>query len=1176
MAFTMFALTACNVTPEDPGDNGDNPPAGQATKLDAPQITLNDNVISWSAVSNADAYDVYEGTTVVSSQATLSYIIDKHDGEAYTYTVKATSTNSNYTTSDASNAVTYQSIATYTVTFMMDETVFDKQTVVKGEKASAIATDPAKPGYIFDKWVTEKNGNTAYNFDTAINENTTVYAGWTAKVYDSYKVTFETNGGSAVEEQDVTAGGKAEEPTAPTKEDFDFAGWYVDEELTEEFDFNTAIDKATNLYAKWTLQTGVTAVTENSIYYFGSNATADTSNNVYALGAEFNHENESESITFDKLTLDVSTGKLSNSGRSDKYCAFTSGAKISFYVDKACTVKVSAYHKDYTVNGVAAQEQAQNDAVQSFEIAQPDKVEIVSTDNGNYIISIEVVYPEPLEPISVNTTWSFNSSDANASDNYYVFSGNISSGTVNKIAFDGNLRDNGGTWYETTQGTSISFAVSKACTVVVTTYQSHTDYTINGQAAESTHTYKFTKAQTIKYVATAKNYIGKIEVQFEEGSGDTPTIPANCEKVETTCDLNALAALYGVDKTSADITYGRFEFEKGLKFETSKNAINTQGKTIYVTVTGINDMNTLSFNVANGASDKFTGVTVTNAAGTVLASCGNESKEFVLEGLPAGKYTITSGGGSCRISNLKITEVLEQGSPVSMSVKPATVDFLKGGTFNSTGLTASVVYGNGATKSQTNLTVDSSSVDMTKEGEYIVRVFYTELGETVTATYAVKVYSVMSLTYSTYTTSGKTQVTLPTVYTVGGSFSVSGLTVNTVAKCGANTKSFIMKGSDYVISTPDLSTVGEKTVTITAKANSAVTATFTVNVVEKAEVVENTVTISVDRSKPVSSTNFHTIMGAMSYLGNFDAGVKKVVNIADGEYIEKVWINLPNVQLIGSATKTPDGTTDNGVVICFDAIAGKTDAMGNKYGTDGSGTVSVTNKADNFVAKNITFKNYYNTNALYNESKKIDNDTQAVALYVGSSSASFYNCKMTGYHDTLYTNIGNHYYKNCWIEGRTDFIFGQDANAYFDHCTIYTLDAGSDDGNGGYVCALKPSSNAYSFVFNGCTFDGPETGATDIALGRAWGANMKMVVINCEISGNYSTAAHTAGTTKKQRYCTMSGNEPKPENMLEYNNTGDGAVSESIANTCTVDASAATTYGIENLATILGFTPGQN
>ncbi len=33
----------------------------------------------------------------------------------------------------------------------------------------------------------------------------------------------------------------------------------------------------------------------------------------------------------------------------------------------------------------------------------------------------------------------------------------------------------------------------------------------------------------------------------------------------------------------------------------------------------------------------------------------------------------------------------------------------------------------------------------------------------------------------------------------------------------------------------------------------------------------------------------------------------------------------------------------------------------------------------------------------------------------------------------------------------------------------------------------------------------------------------------------------------------MSGNEPKPANMIEANNTGDGAITASLDNTCTYD-----------------------
>lgn len=68
-----------------------------------------------------------------------------------------------------------------------------------------------------------------------------------------YTVTFNTNGGSSVDAQEVTEGGKVTEPADPTKTDYDFVEWCADEELTTPFDFeNTTISAATTIYAKWT------------------------------------------------------------------------------------------------------------------------------------------------------------------------------------------------------------------------------------------------------------------------------------------------------------------------------------------------------------------------------------------------------------------------------------------------------------------------------------------------------------------------------------------------------------------------------------------------------------------------------------------------------------------------------------------------------------------------------------------------------------------------------------------------------------------------------------------------------------------------------------------------------------------------------------------------------------
>lgn len=70
----------------------------------------------------------------------------------------------------------------------------------------------------------------------------------------TYTVTFNSNGGSEVEPQTVNAGETATAPTAPTKAGYDFVAWYSDSELQNEFNFETAINADTTLYAGWVEQ----------------------------------------------------------------------------------------------------------------------------------------------------------------------------------------------------------------------------------------------------------------------------------------------------------------------------------------------------------------------------------------------------------------------------------------------------------------------------------------------------------------------------------------------------------------------------------------------------------------------------------------------------------------------------------------------------------------------------------------------------------------------------------------------------------------------------------------------------------------------------------------------------------------------------------------------------------
>lgn len=126
----------------------------------------------------------------------------------------------------------------------------DSQTVDIGGKATKPAIDPTRTGYNFTQWCSNYAATIAFNFDTVINEDTTIYAAW-ARI-TAVTVTFDSKGGSDVPSQSVEPGNKVICPDIPTKEYYAFGGWFTDEECTTEFDFSQSISSSLTLYAKWT------------------------------------------------------------------------------------------------------------------------------------------------------------------------------------------------------------------------------------------------------------------------------------------------------------------------------------------------------------------------------------------------------------------------------------------------------------------------------------------------------------------------------------------------------------------------------------------------------------------------------------------------------------------------------------------------------------------------------------------------------------------------------------------------------------------------------------------------------------------------------------------------------------------------------------------------------------
>ncbi len=95
------------------------------------------------------------------------------------------------------------------------------------------------------------NLENAYELENSYRLNVIAYFKERDKEPEKHTITFNTNGGSNIPPTEVEEGQKLTKPTDPTREGYNFIGWYSDEGLTEEFDFNTEIIENITLYAKW-------------------------------------------------------------------------------------------------------------------------------------------------------------------------------------------------------------------------------------------------------------------------------------------------------------------------------------------------------------------------------------------------------------------------------------------------------------------------------------------------------------------------------------------------------------------------------------------------------------------------------------------------------------------------------------------------------------------------------------------------------------------------------------------------------------------------------------------------------------------------------------------------------------------------------------------------------------
>ena len=697
---------------------------------------------------------------------------------------------------------------------------------------------------------------------------------------------------------------------------------------------------------------------------------------------------------------------------------------------------------------------------------------------------------------------------------------------------------------------------------------------------------------------------------------EDPTVVREWVSAQADFTDSAVSSYNGSKNTlPSDITVGRFTFAQGtysegissgLKVEYGNINTQKQENAIAFTLNGADNKNAISF-TAKGASAgtvELYRVGENGAEDTLIFSqlLGKEQVNISIGynkttdtagtiTLPAGSYYIGSSDGSVRIGSFIIDEYVEASDPAGIEVSGGQTEFLVGDEFVSTGLNVTLVYENGRRESLTaaSYKLDSSKYIAGTSGTYTITVSYTPAGASAafTDTYDVDVYAIDSLeVYDFVLGSGRVTQNLQKVFLKGSQFNYDNLAIQAVGKLDGSDKThtFYLTDSDYKVTLDgDTSTVGEKTVNISVNSErGTATASYKINVVENVFTQpKGTYTVNVNAAGTVAVSNdnvtFTGINDALKYfeITGVPAASAKVINVAAGNYNEKVEVNMPNVSIIGAGAES--------TILWYDALNGALDPGGSTtYSTDGSATISIRESATGFYAEKITFKNYWNTQALYEESKLIaGSGTQAVAALVQADMAKFVNVHFTSYQDTLYAQVGRQYYENCYIEGRTDYVFGYNATAYFTNTELHTI-LGDSTKNGGYVVAAKGLADGidvdgieYGYIFNDCTFTADE-GVTPgtVSLARGWDKNMRVVIMNSDISGAYSKEAYgDTSSEKNDRYGKMNA-EPVAANLIEAGNTGDGAITASLENTCTViTVEEAAKYS--DFATIFGTTNGK-
>ena len=330
----------------------------------------------------------------------------------------------------------------------------------------------------------------------------------------TYTVTFDSNGGSAVDAQTIAKDATAQKPEDPTKDGFTFAGWYNGETL---YDFATPVTGDITLTAKWeeaaaiytvTFTNGSTTTTQEVVAGQYAEAPADPSKSGKKFMGWFDGETKFDATTpingnFEfvaKWGVEVTIYKQRKDGKDEivKTLIVEDGTVIPAEEIPAAEVNegfvfTGVWHKSYTVSAAPV------------DITAP-------------VTEATKLYPGVIkESITVlDGTWTGKKENSDGTVNVYTF-------TID-VAVDENGKVTGATVTVAVDGTSIDVAsiqYNKSSTTSTYT-QLAIKYYKSGSSSASTYAVNYYDDGTVKLGTpsiTLEKVLPSYTVTFDSAGG---------------------------------------------------------------------------------------------------------------------------------------------------------------------------------------------------------------------------------------------------------------------------------------------------------------------------------------------------------------------------------------------------------------------------------------------------------------------------------------------------------------------------------------------------------------------------------------------------------------------------------------------------------------------------------